>query len=123
MEAFPQESCGLLIGRETPSGTIVRRVERARNVTAGDSTREFTIDPTDWMHIESAARRDGLDVVGVWHSHPNRMARPSRADFTSAWNGYSYCIARVTDEGLKDLRAWRRIEEVFLEQQVLDQRN
>jgi proteasome lid subunit RPN8/RPN11 len=121
MEGYPEETCGLLVGTETLAGTNVVRVERARNVADQTLAKvRFEIDPLDWMHIESAARRQGLEVVGIWHSHPDHPSRPSRADFNTAWTKYSYLIARATTAGSRDMRAWRLIEGTFLEQQVID---
>jgi len=123
-EGYPEETCGLLVGSETQNGILVARVERARNVAEEqEAGQRFEIDPLDWMHIESAARRQGLEVVGVWHSHPDHPSRPSRTDFNSAWANYSYLIARATESGTRDMRAWRLIEGTFLEQQIIDPGN
>jgi proteasome lid subunit RPN8/RPN11 len=59
-----------------------------------------------------------LEVVGVWHSHPDHPARPSETDRNGAWEGWSYLILSVTAEGVPDLRSWRLRGEHFEEEDV-----
>ena len=77
--AFPHECCGLLLGGE---GRVVD-AHRARNV-AGDPRRRFRVDPEDHFAAIRRARRDGLAVVGAYHSHPEGEPRPSETDLGEA---------------------------------------
>src|SRR5205823_732579 len=79
-EAFPEECCGFLLGRLSEP----RRVEeakRAKNVAVADRSRRYEIDPLELLHADDDARARGLDLVGIYHSHPNHPAAPSEFPF------------------------------------------
>lgn len=96
----PRECCGLLIGKEN---SVVRSV-RARNLDA-KATRYF-IDPEDHFAAIRAARAQGLEVVGAYHSHPTSAPVPSPTDIAEANSGpdFLYVILSLVDE---DVRAFR----------------
>jgi proteasome lid subunit RPN8/RPN11 len=51
-----------------------------------------------------------MEVVGVYHSHPDHRARASATDAELAWEGYVYLIVSVSgaeDAGILESRAWR----------------
>ena len=87
-------------------GTVVR-VIRGRNLVTDRARDRYELDPGDIVAAERAARAEGLDVVGFWHTHPDHPARPSRFDTERAWADYAYVICSTTAEGVADLRAWR----------------
>ncbi|MEL6430258.1 MAG: M67 family metallopeptidase [Planctomycetota bacterium] len=90
----PAEACGLLLGR---SSDVVLRAVRCRN-RAADPRRAFEVDAGHWVRWELWAARRGLSVVGVWHSHPEGPARPSRADVLGAPDGlWSLIVAPAPD--------------------------
>ncbi|PCN50217.1 metalloprotease [Candidatus Geothermarchaeota archaeon ex4572_27] len=62
------EVCGLLIGRRRRGLVEVVRVVRARNVEP--SPTSFKVPPEDLYRAMVEAEREGLEVVGVYHSHP-----------------------------------------------------
>jgi proteasome lid subunit RPN8/RPN11 len=119
--AHPREACGLLIGRETPEATLVLRVEEARNTCGERANDRYVLAPEDHLRIETAARAEGFEVVGVWHSHPDQPARPSLTDREAAWEGWSYLIIQVTAHDVRESRAWRLVDGAFTEQRIREQ--
>ena len=118
----PDEACGLLIGRARGNRFQVVRASCARNLETDRPRDRYTLAPDDWVAAESRAKTDGLDVIGVWHSHPDHPAEPSQTDLEAAWEDYSYLILSVTPEGVTDLRSWRLFERAF-EEQVIEETN
>lgn len=113
---YPREACGLLVGEARDGVVEVARVVPARNL-ARERDR-FELDPGSWVEAHDAARRDGHEIVGVWHAHPDHPAEPSPADAEAAWDGYSYLIASVAAGGVAELRCWRLCEREFTEQGI-----
>lgn len=115
---YPHEVCGLLIGRETDQGLLVERVTQTRNLATNRLTDRYLLDPEGFLAADEAARRDGLEIVGVWHTHPGHPARPSRTDLEAAWEGYSYVILSVERGRVADAKAWRLEGIEFIEQPI-----
>ena len=118
-DAYPREACGLLIGKQHGARIDVDRVRAARNLDDARPNDRYELDPADHLAAEEEAHALGLDVVGVWHSHPDHPARPSETDRVRAWNGWSYAIVSVEKDGARELRSWRLVEDRFLEEEVL----
>jgi proteasome lid subunit RPN8/RPN11 len=121
---YPHEACGLLIGRVAQGNGEPTRVEHAapaRNLAVDRLADRYLLDPDDFRAADEAARRDGLDVVGIWHSHPDRPARPSSTDLQAAWPGYSYLIVSVGASGVRERRAWRLRHDDFIEQHIIEE--
>lgn len=75
----PDECCGLLVG--TPDR--IERVVPVRNLRA--SPNRYLVDPAEHFAARRAARREGLAVVGAYHSHPGGPAAPSVVDLAEAF--------------------------------------
>ena len=96
--AWPEECCGLLVGRRGP-GSLWRvdRVEPSPNL-AEDRRRAFEVDPALRFRLERALRGRDLGVVGHYHSHPTGPARPSAADLGRAYEpGLAWLIVALCD--------------------------
>ena len=109
---FPHECCGALLGRDRDgehSGSarevlglfplVNRRDDSPRN--------RFAVTADDVREAEKAARQQGLDVVGWYHSHPDHPARPSQFDREHAWPWYSYVIVSVMSGKPAEMTSWR----------------
>jgi len=112
VETYPHECCGALLGRDTENA----KLEPSRDVCSlfplinrrDDSPRNrFSVTSEDVMAAEKAAREQGLDVVGWYHSHPDHPARPSEFDREHAWPWYSYIIVSVHKGVPEDMTSWR----------------
>jgi proteasome lid subunit RPN8/RPN11 len=114
--AYPHEACGVLVGRTLGDDRVVARAELARN--AALARDRYELDARDLMNADSRARAEGLEIVGIWHSHPDRAAVPSGLDRANAWSGWSYAIASVTATGRTRVRSWRVRGGAFEEEHV-----
>ena len=106
---YPHECCGLLVGRFDKQDTkLVSEVQPITNALAEEAKRRrFLIRPEELLRGERYAARQGLDVVGFYHSHPDHPAAPSQYDLDHAWPVYSYIIVSVRDGQAEDLRSWQ----------------
>ena len=106
---YPDEVCGLLVGSFEGGDKVVRRVVRVENEweAVDERRRRFLITPDVFAREERQARRDGLEIVGFYHSHPNHPAEPSATDRELAWPLYSYLIQSVVGGHVADFASWR----------------
>jgi len=102
--AYPREVCGLFVGRRTGKLMRVLSVHETSNLAA-ESDR-FDIDPGELVQIDNAARASGLQVCGVWHSHPIQDATPSKLDLEGAWSAIPQVIVALDRGKSADVRAW-----------------
>ncbi len=115
---YPHEVCGLLIGRVPGTAVLVERIESARNLAVDRLGDRYVLDPDDFLAADNAARHDGLEIVGLWHTHPDHPARPSATDLEAAWDGYVYLILSVGPGGVADRQAWRLRDARFISQTI-----
>ena len=91
----PLEACGLLAGK----GSTVEAVLVVRNQV--QSPVRYVMDPIEQLHAFEWIESNGLDLIGIFHSHPTGPETVSPTDIAEAAYAVTYVIlARVND-------AWR----------------
>jgi len=85
--AWPEEGCGLLIGRDGPDGwLIVDEAEPTANVAdPAHRAGRFEVDPAARVALERRLRGSPLRIVGHYHSHPGHPPAPSETDRGQAY--------------------------------------
>lgn len=141
---YPEECCGLLLGH--PSGeakTLIevlptenswddeaadafQSIQRSAKLESSKRSR-FAIAPTVMLKAQKDARDRNLEIIGIYHSHPDHPAVPSEFDQAIAWPKYSYIIVSVQDGLACDLKSWSldddqkfQLEEILTLSQELD---
>lgn len=107
--AYPAEACGFLVGTRGANGEVVVSHELPitnRRVANGAARKRYLISPDDLRSAERDATASGLQIVGVYHSHPNLAARPSSYDQEHAWPWYRYLIVSVIGGAVREERVW-----------------
>lgn len=115
---YPEETCGLLVGRNHLGRTEIARATQAQNLNRERARDRYELDPQDFLAADLAAREASLEIVGIWHSHPDHPAEPSETDRAAAWEGWSYLIVEVTRTGVAAVRSWRLADERFHEEPI-----
>ena len=105
-EAYPEECCGALVGRRQDGAVSVIRVERLPNAREGDRRRRYVIAPEDYVRVEESADREGLSLVGFYHSHPDHPAVPSEYDREHALPFFHYLVLAVAGGQPGEAAAW-----------------
>ena len=74
----PNESCAILFGRIENDHFTVKDVFLTKNIQ--DSPVNFSMSNEDLIKGYEEAEKRNLDVVGIFHSHPDSSAYPSLTD-------------------------------------------
>lgn len=124
--SYPYEGCGLLLGETAEGDNVVRAVRPLPNVWPVESEKpeRFRIDPADWRDVELEALGEGLDVVGVFHSHPDYPPVASPRDVAwAAFAGYSYLITQVVAGTPGVSRSWQLLPDRsgFVEEHIKEE--
>ncbi len=113
-DAYPEEGAGFLLGVDGASGTP-RRVQAILplpNSRERDARHNrYLITPKEYLHAEMEAGRRGMDLIGVFHSHPDHPDRPSEYDREWAQPFFSYLITRVDGGNAIASRSWRLLDD------------
>ncbi len=103
---YPNEGCGFLFGTDNGTRTIVH-FEPVSNTKEGDKRRRFEISPIDYLRAEQSAIDKGLDLLGIYHSHPDHPAIASVHDLEKALPFFSYIIVSVLNGKADHIFSWR----------------
>lgn len=112
------ERCGLLLGSWQGETCRVLAAVAARN-RARERNR-FELEPHDFVTTWAVAGRDGVDVVGVWHTHPHGAGRPSADDCRAAWPEHVQAIV-AAGGGAPRLRVWHCAGDVARELEMTEE--
>ena len=98
-KVHPIEACAMLFGKLTQKEAVVKRVVVASNKL--QSTARFEIDPETFVNAFTEAEREGLDFIGLFHSHP-APAIPSLIDlkYMKLWGDALWLILSSTNGSL-----------------------
>jgi proteasome lid subunit RPN8/RPN11 len=119
--AYPEEGAGLMLGELDQDLRRVVEILTLPNVREDNARHNrYLLSPEDYLRGEEQAERLGLDVLGVFHSHPNHPNRPSEFDRQWAWPNFSYLITSVMLGEAIESRAWRLMEDRlnFIEEEI-----
>jgi proteasome lid subunit RPN8/RPN11 len=95
-EIYPDECCGIMMGKATDDEIEVTSLIRAGNTRTDSAHNRYHIAPQELIKAQREGRKAGLDIVGFYHSHPDHPAQWSQTDFAEAhWFGCAYVITAV----------------------------
>jgi len=120
-QAYPEEGAGLLVGvRMGEEKRVVTLLPLANTREDASRHNRYLLDPQDYLKGEMEAARLGLDVLGVFHSHPDHPNRPSEFDREWAMPWFSYVITSIQQGKAVESRSWLLAEDrsTFLEETI-----
>lgn len=118
---YPEECCGILIGQiQGNTKTLIevlptenswgdKAVDNFQTIETSNKTSKrnrFSIAPRVMFEVQKETRSRNLDIIGIFHSHPDNPAHPSEFDRAIAWATYSYIIVSVQNGKACDLKSW-----------------
>ena len=108
-KAYPSECCGFLVGKKSEKGEIeITEIREAPNQFHGQKSVHFQIDPLFIYHLEQEIEARGLEIVGVYHSHPNCKAILSDEDRKYMVPGLEYVIMSVKNGEVVDVKSYKK---------------
>ena len=115
---YPYEVCGVMIG----NGDEISHYRECKNLIAEDNVEtefknsnkldkerlrdRFELDPKSYMEADEWARKNGLEILGIYHSHPDHPSKPSETDRQVASPFWGYIIYSINEGKFNDARIW-----------------
>ncbi|MDZ4798786.1 MAG: M67 family metallopeptidase [Bryobacteraceae bacterium] len=92
---FPNECCGAMLGKVDGVDKTVTEAVAIENAFTGEQGARYEIRPEDLIAADKAARSRGLDLVGIFHSHPDCDAYFSKTDLENSCPWYSFVVLSI----------------------------
>lgn len=101
-EGYPNEVCGVMIGKNG----IVTDYRRCRNLNTERARDRYELDPLSFSEADEYARGNSLEILGIYHSHPDHPSLASETDRKRAWPGWGYIIFSVNKGRFNNAKLW-----------------
>jgi proteasome lid subunit RPN8/RPN11 len=100
------EICGLIGGKEGHLTSLYP----VTNI-AGDPAHIFEMDPAKQIDAMRQMRKNGEELVAIYHSHPTSPAQPSQIDIKqAAYPEALYLIVSLNTKGVLELRGFNIVD-------------
>ncbi len=93
--AYPNECCGAMLGTTEDGRKVVRAAVALDNAFEGERRERYLLRPEDLLLADREARARGLNLVGIYHSHPDCGAYFSSTDLENSCPWYSFVVLSV----------------------------
>jgi proteasome lid subunit RPN8/RPN11 len=94
-QTYPNECCGAMLGHIQSGKKMVREAIPLENASIGEQRQHYELRPEDLLSAEKAARQRGLDLIGIFHSHPDCDAYFSETDLRNSCPWFSFVVLSI----------------------------
>ena len=92
---YPNECCGAMLGHVQGERKLVTEALALVNAYAGEQGERYQVRLEDLREADGAARAKGLDLIGIFHSHPDCDAYFSETDLQNSCPWYSFVVLSI----------------------------
>ncbi len=103
---YPNECCGVMLGTIDGDSKVVTIATPLQNVSAGSQAARYELRPEDLLNADKEARRLNLDLIGIYHSHPDCDAYFSETDLKNSCPWYSFVVLSVQQGKFDHANSW-----------------
>ena len=103
---YPNECCGAMLGTVDDSNKVVKIAMRLDNVSQGSQAARYELRPEDLMRADREARSQKMDLVGIYHSHPDCGAYFSETDLKNSCPWYSFVVLSIQKGAFDHANSW-----------------
>ena len=96
----PLEACGLLAGKTARAEKMIGVLNQAQ------SPVRFVMDPYEQLHAFDWIESNGLDLLGIFHSHPTGPETVSATDIREAAYEVVHVVVSYKDQAWKARGFW-----------------
>ena len=105
-ETYPNECCGAMLGSTDGEQKAVRVAIRLRNAFEGAQAARYELRPEDLLAADKAARERHMDLIGIYHSHPDCDAYFSKTDLQNSCPWYSFVVLSIKQGEFHHANSW-----------------
>jgi proteasome lid subunit RPN8/RPN11 len=105
-ETYPNECCGAMLGSIEGDAKTVTKALRLRNSFAGEQKAMYELSPEDLLEADKQARQNNLELIGIYHSHPDCGAYFSQTDLKNSCPWYSFVVLSIQKGEFDHANSW-----------------
>jgi len=94
-KTFPNECCGAMLGSIDGDVKKVLKAVAIENSYTGEQGARYELRPEDLLEADRQARAAGMDLIGIFHSHPDCDAYFSKTDLENSCPWYSFVVLSI----------------------------
>ena len=103
---YPNECVGVMIGSVDNGSKVVTVAMPLENSFAGAQQERYELRPQDLLKADREARSRNLDLVGIYHSHPDCEAYFSETDLKNSCPWYSFVVLSIQRGEFDHANSW-----------------
>jgi proteasome lid subunit RPN8/RPN11 len=103
---YPNECCGAMLGSTDGEQKLVRVAMPLENAFEGAQAARYELRPEDLMAADRAARERQMDLIGIYHSHPDCDAYFSKTDLQNSCPWYSFVVLSIQKGKFHHANSW-----------------
>ena len=103
---YPNECCGVMLGSSDETGKSVSVAIALENASQGPQAARYEIRPEDLLAADREARSRKLELIGIYHSHPDCEAYFSETDLKNSCPWYSFVVISVQSGRFDHANSW-----------------
>lgn len=103
---YPNECCGAMLGKVDGDEKLVTIALSLENASQGPQQARYELRPEDLLRADREARQKGLDLVGIYHSHPDCGAYFSETDLKNSCPWYSFVVLSIQKGDFDHANSW-----------------
>jgi proteasome lid subunit RPN8/RPN11 len=105
-QAYPNECCGAMLGSIDDETKTVRIGMPLENAFDGAQAARYELRPQDLLAADKAARERSMDLIGIYHSHPDCDAYFSKTDLQNSCPWYSFVVLSIQKGEFHHANSW-----------------
>jgi proteasome lid subunit RPN8/RPN11 len=105
-KTYPNEFCGAMLGSADDGTKLVRAAMPLENAFAGAQVARYELRPEDLLAADKAARERKMDLIGIYHSHPDCDAYFSATDLKNSCPWYSFVVLSIQKGEFHHANSW-----------------
>ena len=102
---YPNECCGAMIGT-VGDEKVVSLALPLENAYEGAKAARYELRPEDLLKADREARSRKMDLVGIYHSHPDCGAYFSETDLKNSCPWYSFVVLSIQKGEFDHANSW-----------------
>ena len=105
-QVYPNECCGAMLGRIDGGRKLVLAAQPLENAFDGAQAARYELRPEDLLAAGRTARERNMDLIGIYHSHPDCDAYFSETDLKNSCPWYSFVVLSIQNGEFHHANSW-----------------